>query len=1512
MAAQGSGRSARRAGRATRWPGVLVAVMGVAGCGGSSGSKPSDARPAGDGTVNPTRRQLIVVPTDVRGVALVGAPAIRAELLVIDARSQRPIEGSLVQALPEKDGYFVRVSKDDQAVEPTVAFVRAGQRVTVPVGPSTADVQAQAVRGRLQVGDQDLLSADADLKTVAALAERENRATVVFLPPPGEAEQSPHYAVYRSMLPGTLLAVGGKPGTGMEAMAPVAAGRAVAATGARRAGLPVDEALLQQSAPGALDQRNPPLVGGLTVTPPSDQGAATLSWRLDDPDRRVAALEVGVDTTNPDKRIAATATGFAFTVARGAHFACVRPQYPGAENDSQTACVSFDATSAPAAANVRVRVTPMAMDSAPAARRPIPVEVEVENVGQTPAAAFDVAVVLSRDGSIETGLGELRVLPVDGLGPGEKAVRKAYLTPPYDGAFYLTAKADVGGQLREGNARDNLSRAPVAVMPAAGATRAPVVSFMGSAAGATSVPAGQSVRLSARAVAAMEGDISTRIGWISSLDGELGLGPRLDSPRLSPGVHKIAIRVASRPAAAQGTGGRPGPARLEQAASGTEVAAETTIEVVDPGSPTNSPPLLSAGPDLKTLAGVAVTPVATASDPDGDRLTFRWTATDAAGAAVEVGNATSLAPSFSASAPGTYRLAVSASDGKTAASDSLTVTVLSLAENHLPRVTVTLPDAGKVGAALAAQVTGADEDMDPLTFGYRLERPAGSNALLRGGETQTPSFVPDVPGSYRLTVTVDDGRGGRDSAQAAAGVEGVALTDAGVPPTGKANGMACATAAECASGSCEQGVCCGGACGGSCVSCALPGREGTCSVLPAGTGCTPAQCVGGAAAPARACDGTGVCGGAGTTACAPYACGGTDCLTTCTGDTDCQAPATCRGGSCVAGAVPDGGPLDAAADATVLDAPVDAPAPDAPPDVPAPDGPLAAVGAACAGSGECASGVCAQGVCCASACTGFCQSCALAGTAGTCTPVPAGQDPLGQCPDDGAASCGRDGTCNGAGACRFHVMGTTCGAAACAGTMFFSSSACDGAGSCRPAGATECAPGTCTPGGCATPSPDGGATVNDGAAVTADALIVGGSCVGGCATGSICCGSRCTDPRFDVNNCGGCGLACTGGRSCQNGTCGCSAMQVDCNGTCRFLSSDPDNCGDCGRVCPSGTRLCSGNSCQSCEVAGLAECGSTCVDLRSDALHCGSCTTACGKGEACVSSRCVPGNCGLACGAGTVCCGTTGDGGAQRCNDLRSDPSNCGGCGLTCAPGQSCQNGVCGCNSMQTDCKGTCRTTGSDPDNCGACDRICPVDLRFCAGGSCQPCSSAGQVACNGSCVDTTSDQGNCGSCGKPCQPGQACSGGMCVASSCALSCQPGSICCGGGDAGGQFCTDPRFDRSNCGGCGITCAAGQTCQSGRCGCDAMQTDCGGVCRLLLADPDNCGMCGNVCPAGSRFCGTGPSGGPTCQSCATINRTECNGACVDTTSDSVNCGGCDVNCGPNHACVGSSCVSGQAQ
>src|SRR4029079_19588805 len=76
-------------------------------------------------------------------------------------------------------------------------------------------------------------------------------------------------------------------------------------------------------------------------------------------------------------------------------------------------------------------------------------------------------------------------------------------------------------------------------------------------------------------------------------------------------------------------------------------------------------------------------------------------------------------------------------------------------------------------------------------------------------------------------------------------------------------------------------------------------------------------------------------------------------------------------------------------------------------------------GSSCGGNDECDSQICTEGVCCATACTGTCMSCAVVGSLGTCTAVPGGKgDPGGRCPDQGAASCGSNGLCDGAGACQ--------------------------------------------------------------------------------------------------------------------------------------------------------------------------------------------------------------------------------------------------------------------------------------------------------------------------------------------------------------------------------------------------------------------------------------------------------------------------------------------------------------
>jgi len=66
-------------------------------------------------------------------------------------------------------------------------------------------------------------------------------------------------------------------------------------------------------------------------------------------------------------------------------------------------------------------------------------------------------------------------------------------------------------------------------------------------------------------------------------------------------------------------------------------------------------------------------------------------------------------------------------------------------------------------------------------------------------------------------------------------------------------------------------------------------------------------------------------------------------------------------------------------------------------------------GQPCTSPAQCPTGFCVDGVCCDRACDGACEACDMAGTVGTCVPVPAGRDPDNECP-----VCG---VCNGTGAC---------------------------------------------------------------------------------------------------------------------------------------------------------------------------------------------------------------------------------------------------------------------------------------------------------------------------------------------------------------------------------------------------------------------------------------------------------------------------------------------------------------
>ncbi len=177
------------------------------------------------------------------------------------------------------------------------------------------------------------------------------------------------------------------------------------------------------------------------------------------------------------------------------------------------------------------------------------------------------------------------------------------------------------------------------------------------------------------------------------------------------------------------------------------------------------------------------------------------------------------------------------------------------------------------------------------------------------------------------------------------------------------------------------------------------------------------------------------------------------------------------------------------------------------------------------------------------------------------------------------------------------------------------------------------------------------------------------------------------------------------------------------------------------------------------------------------------------------------------------------------------------------------------CDPPQTLCGDACVDTDDDDAHCGGCDQPCDAG-QMCSAGQCMAPCDAGLEMCGGACVDTDADPDHCGGCDMPCRPDQLCNVG-----SCALECDVGLEACGGA------CVQTDVDNAHCGGCDMPCEAWEQCSASAC--------------LPICDP------GLVL---------------------------CDGACVNPDTDSMYCGAQrDCAAAPGMACVGSElCSAGTCQ
>ncbi|HEY0713491.1 MAG TPA: hypothetical protein VGF45_12510, partial [Polyangia bacterium] len=287
-------------------------------------------------------------------------------------------------------------------------------------------------------------------------------------------------------------------------------------------------------------------------------------------------------------------------------------------------------------------------------------------------------------------------------------------------------------------------------------------------------------------------------------------------------------------------------------------------------------------------------------------------------------------------------------------------------------------------------------------------------------------------------------------------------------------------------------------------------------------------------------------------------------------------------------------------------------------------------GQACACGEECSSGTCAQGVCCATKCDGVCQACNNPGSPGVCGPVPAGQAPAvaSQCKTDDITTCGFDGKCDGAGACRKYPEGTMCAPGRCNGSAVVDAKICN-AGACIVGPPTACSPYGCDSanGRCFSSCTTGAQCDNR--------ECTGGSCgkkplgavcgnAGECASGfcadGVCCNLACSGPCVSCNQVGSMGEcnAVAAGNADPHGGCKMEAKETcGTNGLCNGL-------GGCAKY-GAGTE-CRAGTCTSGSEIPVATCDGegTCqtpMPIPCAPFQCGTgaCRATCNSNADCVA-----------------------------------------------------------------------------------------------------------------------------------------------------------------------------------------------------------------------------------------------------------------------------------------------------
>jgi hypothetical protein len=190
---------------------------------------------------------------------------------------------------------------------------------------------------------------------------------------------------------------------------------------------------------------------------------------------------------------------------------------------------------------------------------------------------------------------------------------------------------------------------------------------------------------------------------------------------------------------------------------GTAVFSNVSINTVGTTPPpTNSPPTISGTPPTGASVGVQYVFTPTATDPDGNTLTY--SITNRPSWATFNGSTGRLAGTPTSANVGTYsNIVIGVSDGQATAQLPAFAILVSNVANRPPVISGTPPTSVTAGTAYSFQPTASDPDGNPLTFSIT-NAPSWATFSATTGRLQGTPTATNVGTFSNIVIRVSDGQ----------------------------------------------------------------------------------------------------------------------------------------------------------------------------------------------------------------------------------------------------------------------------------------------------------------------------------------------------------------------------------------------------------------------------------------------------------------------------------------------------------------------------------------------------------------------------------------------------------------------------------------------------------------------------------------------------------------------------------------------------------------------------------